>query len=84
MALSSTEAEYIALSEAARQATYMQRFLRELGYIEIHEVVIFCDNGARKIAENLIFYSRTKHINVRHHYVREVLNRESLKIEYVD
>lgn len=83
VALSSTEAEYMALTEAAKQAAYLHGFLRELGYIADHKIVIFCDNnGARKIAENPVYHSRTKHIDVRHHYVREVLGRGFLKIEY--
>ncbi|CAK9813843.1 Retrovirus-related Pol polyprotein from transposon TNT 1-94 [Anthophora plagiata] len=84
VALSSTEAEYMALSEAAKQATYMQRFLKELEYGGNDEIVIFCDNnGARKIAENPVYHGRTKHIDVRHHYVREVLSRGILRVEYV-
>lgn len=76
VALSSTEAEYIALTEAAKQASYIQRFLRELEYCGSDIVTIFCDNiGARKIAENPVFYGRTKHIDVRH-YTRSSESRK--------
>lgn len=84
VALSSTEAEYMALTEAAKQATYLQRFLKEVGHIECLKVTILCDNcGARKIAENPVFHNRTKHIDVRHHYVREVLRSGLLGVEYI-
>lgn len=84
VALSSTEAEYMALTEAAKQATYIQRFLEELEYNGGDTVTILCDsNGARMIAENPVFHGRTKHIDIRHHYVREALSRGNLTVEYV-
>jgi len=46
-------------------------------------VKINCDNnGARKLAENPVFHNRSEHIDVRHHFVREALEREELEIEY--
>ena len=83
MALSSTEAEYMALSEAAKDATYLRRLLVELGFAKLGEVTIFCDNnGARKLAENPVSHDRSKHIDVRHHYVRKVLENGEVKIVY--
>ncbi|XP_036150019.1 secreted RxLR effector protein 161-like [Monomorium pharaonis] len=50
VALSSTEAEYMALTEAAKQATYLRHFLLELGFNTLAEIKVFCDNnGARKL-----------------------------------
>ena len=47
------------------------------------EATIFCDNnGARKLAENPVFHNRSKHIDLRHHYVREVLENGDVKIVY--
>lgn len=81
--MSSTEAEYMALSEATREATYMQRFLTDLEFGEFAGVRMFCDNnGVRRLAENPVFHKRSKHIAVRHHYVREVLASGKLKLEY--
>lgn len=83
VALSSTEAEYMALTEAAKEAIYLQRFLKELGFDELTKVKVYCDNnGARKLAENPIFHHRTKHIDVRHHFIREVLEDGLLEVTY--
>lgn len=83
VALSSTEAEYMALSEATKEATYLKRFLLDIDFDEMAQVKILCDNnGARKLAENPVFHNRSKHIDVRHHYVREVLEGGELQIEF--
>ncbi|KAK2577751.1 hypothetical protein KPH14_012778 [Odynerus spinipes] len=83
VALSSTEAEYMALSEAAKEATYLRRLFAELGLAKLGQVKIFCDNnGARKLAENPIFHNRSKHIDIRDHYVREVLENGEIEIVY--
>lgn len=74
----------MALSEAAKQSTYLHRFLKELGDTRSDKIVILCDNnGARKIAENPVFHGRTKHIDVRHHYVREIPSHGDIEIEHV-
>jgi len=83
VALSSTEAEYMALTECAKEGLHLKRFLNELGLGHLAQICIQCDNnGARKLAENPVFHGRSKHIDVRHHFVREVLRNGEFKIEY--
>ena len=73
----------MAISDAVKEAIYLQRFIKDLGFQLPSTLKIFNDNnGARKLAENPVFHARTKHIDVRHHFVREVLNSGILKIEY--
>lgn len=85
VALSSTEAEYMSLSESVKEGIYLQRFLRELGFgTLVNTVEISCDNmGAQKIASNPIFHSRTKHIDVRYHFVREALRNNKICLRYL-
>lgn len=74
VALSSTEAEYMALAETARETAYLRILLRELGEPQSSETVVFCDNsGAKFLSENPVYHARTKHIDIRHHYVREAV-----------
>lgn len=76
-----TEAEYMALTEASKEGIYLRRFIEELGVGNQSSVLIYNDNmGALKLAENPIFHSRTKHIHIRHHFVREVLASGDVKI----
>ena len=74
VALSSTEAEYIGTSEATREAIWPQRLLLEITESNqpTHLQLLFADNqGAIKLAENPHFHERTKHIDIKYHFVRQ-------------
>lgn len=84
VALSTVEAEYMALGEAAKEAGYIKRFLEELGFGHKEAVKIYIDNaGAQKLAGNPVFHARTKHIDIRHHFVREVLEAKQIELEHI-
>ena len=82
VALSSTEAEYIALSMATQEAAWMQKMLNDLQAC-VSPLKIMEDNqGAIAIAKNPIAHARTKHIDIRFHYVREAIEEGIIEIEY--
>ena len=84
VALSSTEAEYMGLAEASKEAIHLRNFLTELGFESISDAKVFNDNmGAQRLAENPIFHARSKHIDIRHHFVRETLRNKLIKLEHV-
>ena len=84
VALSTTEAEYMALSDCVKEALYWQRFVRELGFDELAELVVLCDNrSSLRLAENPVLHSRSKHIDIRHHFVRDALRDKKIGLEYV-
>ena len=67
VALSTTEAEYIAVAEAGKEMLWLMRFLQELGF-EQKEYKIHCDSqSALDLSKNSMYHSRTKHIDVRYH-----------------
>ena len=73
----------MGLTDAAKEAIHLIGFLKELGFGDLADVVIYNDNqGAGKLASNPVFHSRSKHIDIRHHFVRQVLRDHLLKIEY--
>ena len=73
--LSSTEAEYMALSNCSRQVVWMHTLLGELSY-HIKPIPICRDNqGSIFIASNPITEKHSKHIDIRYHYIREVISR---------
>ena len=83
VALSSTEAEYMALSEATKEALYLRDILNNIGLIN-ECVTLFNDNqGAMKLAQNSNYHSRTKHIDVRHHFIRDVLEKGIVNLKYL-
>lgn len=74
LALSSTEAEYMAISEATKEAMYLPSLLEKVGW-PCDCVTLLNDNqGTIRLAESDSFHARTKHIDVRHHFIREVCN----------
>ncbi|GJY97375.1 hypothetical protein Tco_0514285 [Tanacetum coccineum] len=80
VALSTTEAEYMALTEAVKEAIWVRGLLEELG-VELNTVALNCDNqGAIHLSWNHVFHERTKHINVRYHFIREVLEAKTVKV----
>ena len=80
VALSTTEAEYIAVAEAGKEMLWLKRFLQELG-INQTEYKIHCDSqSAIDLSKNSMYHSRTKHIDIRYHWIREVMDQQLLKL----
>ncbi|GKD59420.1 retrovirus-related pol polyprotein from transposon TNT 1-94 [Tanacetum coccineum] len=74
------EAEYMALMEAVKEAIWLKGLLEELG-IKLNTMAVNCDNqGVIHISRNHVFHERTKHINVRYHFIREVLKTKTVKV----
>ncbi|XP_036142114.1 secreted RxLR effector protein 161-like [Monomorium pharaonis] len=84
VALSSTEAQYMGVSDAFKEDLYLRKFVGELGLKILGVVIVLCDNlEAQKLALNPIFHSRTKHIDIRHHFVREKLESGEIALRHV-
>jgi hypothetical protein len=84
VALSSTEAEYMALSDTSRQAVWIKSVLDELG-MSIGTVPISGDNqGSIFISSNPVQERRSKHIDIRYHYVRDCIEEKKVAIFFVD
>nr|GEY04029.1 retrovirus-related Pol polyprotein from transposon TNT 1-94 [Tanacetum cinerariifolium] len=80
VALSTKEAEYIALMEAVNEPIWLRGLLEELG-VELNTVVVNCNNqGAIHLSRNHVFHENTKHIDVRYHFIREVLESKTVKV----
>jgi len=75
------EAKYIAMAEAAKEALWLRTFLQELGF-EKGPLLIRGDNqGALKLAESEENRRRTKHIDIRFRFLRDVIENGSRKLE---
>lgn len=85
VALSSTEAEYMALSESCKEGIYLNSLLCELVPNELMSLCLYSDNQSSiKLASNPLFHNkRTKHIDIKHHFVRECVLQNKIKLEYV-
>ncbi|KAH9650271.1 hypothetical protein KPL70_026312 [Citrus sinensis] len=74
VALSTTEAEYIALTEAVNEAVWLRGLVSKLGFKQ-ETITINCDSSsAIQLSKNLKYHERTKHIDVRLHFIREEIS----------
>ena len=84
VALSTAESEYVALGEAAREAIYLRMLLKDLGQEQTEPTVIYEDNAAaEKLCKNNVLHSRTKHIDIRHHFIREIVQQGKIEIKHL-
>jgi hypothetical protein len=81
MALSTAEAEYISVGSCCAQLLWMKQTLLDYG-IDFKYILLLCDNeSAIKIANNPVQHSRTKHIDIRHHFLRDHVSKGDIKID---
>ena len=84
MALSTIEAEYVAITEASKEMIWLQRLMEELGKKHMCNTLWSDSQSAVHLARNAAFHSRTKHIQLRYHFIRSTLDEEQLKLEKID
>lgn len=84
VALSSTEAEYMAVCEASKEAIFLKNLMSELIITDNCPIVLYNDNqSAQKLSENCMYHRRSKHIDVRFHFIRDAVANKLVKIEYL-
>jgi ATP-binding cassette subfamily B (MDR/TAP) protein 1 len=82
--LSTTEAEYVAATEASKEMIWLDRFMGELGKGRDDSILWSDSQSAIHLARNAAFHERTKHIQLRYHFIREVLESGLLKLGKVE
>ncbi|KAK0575189.1 hypothetical protein LWI29_035282 [Acer saccharum] len=83
ISLSTTEAEYIAAGSGCTQLLWMKQMLVDYRFNQ-GTLTLFCDNmSAINISKNPVQHSRTKHIDIRHHFIRELVENKCIVLEYV-
>ena len=84
VALSSTEAEYIAQTHTAKEALWLRSFVDKIRGPRGELIGIKCDNqGVIALAKDNKFHSHTKHIDLQYHFIREAVEDNKIKMEYV-
>jgi hypothetical protein len=84
VALSSTEAEYMAACACTQEAVYLRQLLSDLGASSPGPIVIYEDNqGCIALGHNPIYHKRSKHIAIRYHFVRERIQSGDIKLSYL-
>ena len=84
VALSSSEAEYVAMTDAMKEANFLRQLLADMTGSERQVVRLYADNqSAIKLSENPVQSKRTKHIDIRYHFIRLQVEDGIVNVEYI-
>nr|GEV84796.1 retrovirus-related Pol polyprotein from transposon TNT 1-94 [Tanacetum cinerariifolium] len=83
LAISTTKAEYVSTEKSCQQALWMKQALVDYG-IRLDDIPLMCDNkGAIDLSKNPVQHSRTKHIEIRYHFLRDNVQKGNIFMEKV-
>ena len=81
--LSTTEAEFIVITKACKELLWMKKFVQELGFQQQRYVLFCVSQSAIHLGKNPTFHGRSKHIDVRYHWIRDILDSTLLELEKI-
>jgi hypothetical protein len=85
VALSTCEAEFVSVVKLVQEAIYFQQLINELFPNSIQHFKSYCDNkSAISLANNSTDHGRSKHIDIKYHFIRELIKKKTLQLEYID
>lgn len=80
VALSTTEAEFITITKAWKKLLWLKIFLQELGFVQDKYVLFVDSQSTIHLGKNLTFHNMSKHIDVRYHSTRDILDAKLLEL----
>ena len=83
VALSTAEAEYVALSSAVQESVWLRKLTTKLGHMSSGPTIVYEDNQSTiSMCKNPQYHGRAKHIEIRHHYIREQVSNKMIEVKY--
>lgn len=84
MAQSTKKVEYIAANDASREAVCLRKLLSGMFQEKLETTVIHCDNqSCLKLTKNPVFHDRSKHIEMKYHFIRDMVQKGAIKFQYI-
>ncbi|KAJ9559520.1 hypothetical protein OSB04_004680 [Centaurea solstitialis] len=81
--LSTTEAEFVAATACACQVVWLRRILEHIGLPQEERTIVNCDNMSTiKLSRNPVMHNRSKHIDVKHYFLRDLVSAGVIELEY--
>jgi hypothetical protein len=78
--LSMAEAEYVAACATSREKIWLRKLLSQLFGLGLEVICIWCDNqSCMKLSENPVFHDRSKHIEIKYYYIRDMVQRGAVR-----
>ncbi|CAM8922241.1 unnamed protein product [Rhodiola kirilowii] len=84
VAQSTTESEYVAICDACKEAVWLQSMLKETKLIEKNAVIYSDSQSALQLSKNPVYHERTKHIDIKYHYIRSLVETGAVYLLKVD
>ena len=81
--ISTMKAKYVVAIEASKETIWLQMFMEELGNKQENSRMYNYSHSAINLANNSAFHSKTKHIQLKYHFIRSILNQELLELEKI-
>ena len=84
IAQSTAKAEYIVASDACKEAVWLKKLLSDMFNGKLDSTIIHCDNqSCIKLSKNPVFHNRSKHIEMKYHFIKDLVQRGTLKLQYI-
>ena len=84
MALSTAKAQYVIACSASCEVVWLRKLLFDLFDLQLDATCIHCDNqSCVKLSKNPVFHDKLKHIEIKYHYIRDMVQRGEMKLRYV-
>jgi hypothetical protein len=83
ISLSTAEAEYIAAGSCCTQLLWMKKLLCDYGFTHDTMIINYDNTSAINISKNLVQHSRTKHIDIKHHFLRDLVESEVVSLSFI-
>ena len=85
MALSTTKVEYVIACLSSCEGVWLKNILSDLFDLQLDSTCIYCNNqSCVKLSENPMFHDKSKHIEIKYHYIRDMVQRGAVKLQYVE
>ena len=85
VALSTNEAEYVAAYSTSYEVVWIRKLLSDLFDLQLDATCIYCNNqSCVKLSENPVFHDKSKHIEIKFHYIKDMVERGAVKLKYVE
>ena len=82
MALSIAKVEYVTAYSASCEAVWQRKLLSDLFDLQLDATCIYCDNqSCVKLSENSVFHDKSKHIEIKYHYIKDMVQRGVVRPE---
>ena len=84
MALSRAETKYVGACSASCEAVWLRKLLYDLFDLQLDTTCIYCYNqSCVKLSKNPVFHDKSKHVEIKYHYIRDMVQRGAVKLQYV-